>query len=372
MSCIISIFTPEKSTVSADSAVSSENRTYTGIEKIIPLSNDPPMVISCYGNSDFEDMPLENIISEYIKKTDFEKIDTVTKVKKDFLQYVHKIMPKQTIENFIKKELISFKTDISSLDEEGLKYYSLIKCPTPSNNVFEKYDFEFEDVAPKSLNDAEKLQFDENMNNIFVSILLEKLSGIVIIGINKTTMKNSYTSFEMIFNETEDVLICNEQEEVDINGTKIKVFAQNDVIKSFFNGIDETLLHQITGEIENYSKESLDILLKNIDDKKLLSKEDFEKIKNEVDYIKVNSLIIQDFMNNFNNIKRENMKNILDEIEIMPRHEIINMSKTLIDLTKLKRILTSEQVTVDGEILTYVLSLKNGIEKYYPNNRKIS
>lgn len=66
------------------------------------------------------------------------------------------------------------------------------------------------------------------------------------------------------------------------------------------------------------------------------------------------------------------MKNILDKIEIMPRHEIINMSKTLIDLTKLKRILTSEQVTVDGEILTYVLSLKNGIEKYYPNNRKIS
>lgn len=365
MSCILSIFTPEKSTVSADSAVSSDNRTYTGIEKIIPLSNDPPIVISCYGNSDFDRMPLENIISEYIKNTDFRKINTVVKVKKDFLAYVHEIMPKQTLDKFLEKELTSFKMDISSLDDEGLKYYSLIKIPSPSNPVFEKHEFDFDNVVPKNLCDSEKQQFVENMKNIFASTLLEKLSGIVIIGIDKKTMKNSYTSFEMVFNDMDNVLICNEQEEINIDGTKIKVFAQSDVIKSFFNGIDETLLHQITEEIGNYSNESLDILLKNIEDKELLANEDFERIKNEVNYIKENSIIIQDFKTNINNLKSENMKNILDEIEIMPRQEVISMSKTLIDLTKLKRVVSSEQVTVDGKILTYVLSLKNGIEKYY-------
>jgi hypothetical protein len=79
--------------------VSSDNRTYTGIEKTIPLSNDPPIVISMYGNSDFDDMPLENIISEYIKKTDFTKVDNVDKVKKDFLEYIHRVMPKKVLKN---------------------------------------------------------------------------------------------------------------------------------------------------------------------------------------------------------------------------------------------------------------------------------
>ncbi|MBR1610839.1 MAG: hypothetical protein IJ672_05060 [Methanobrevibacter sp.] len=59
MSCIINIFTADKQIVSADSAVSSESRTYTGVEKIIPLSNDPPIVLSHYGNADFEGIQLQ-------------------------------------------------------------------------------------------------------------------------------------------------------------------------------------------------------------------------------------------------------------------------------------------------------------------------
>ncbi len=42
------------------------------------------------------------------------------------------------------------------------------------------------------------------------------------------------------------------------------------------------------------------------------------------------------------------------------------MSETLIKLTRLKRILSSEQVTVDGDVKHTVLSLKKkGIEKIY-------
>ena len=51
MTCIICVFNPEKVIVSEDSAISSESRTYTGVEKTIPLSNDSPMIMSFYGNS---------------------------------------------------------------------------------------------------------------------------------------------------------------------------------------------------------------------------------------------------------------------------------------------------------------------------------
>lgn len=59
------------------------------------------------------------------------------------------------------------------------------------------------------------------------------------------------------------------------------------------------------------------------------------------------------------------MDNILNEIEIMPQEEIMKMTETLINLTRLKRILSSEHVTVDGKVKHFVVSLKNGIEKFY-------
>lgn len=156
MSCIICVFTPDKIVISEDSAVSSDTRTYTGVEKTIPLSNDPPMTISIYGNSDFDDIPLENIISEYIKNTDFKNVNTVDKVRKDFLEYIHTIMPKETIEEYLNKKLISFKKDIINLDENDLKYYSLIKYEKTTLSLFEEYEFDFDDVIPLSLMNLKK------------------------------------------------------------------------------------------------------------------------------------------------------------------------------------------------------------------------
>lgn len=251
MSCIICIFTPNKIVISSDSAVSSDNRTYTGVEKIIPLSNDPPLTIAIYGNSDFGEIPLENIISEYVKKTDFKKINTVVKVKKDFLNYIHEIIPKETIDEFLRKKIRSFKDEIKDLDEIGLIYY-FSKCQEKETmNIFENYEFNFDELLPKDLTKTQKEIFNANMNNIFLSLVSDELSGIIIAGIDKKTLKSSYTSFEMLLNEPHSVSIHNENEEIDINGSKIKVFAQNDVIKGFFKGIDDELLSQISSEIEN-------------------------------------------------------------------------------------------------------------------------
>ena len=275
MSCITCVFTPGKIVVSEDSAVSSDTRTYTGVEKTIILSHDPPMTISCYGNSDFDDMPLENIISEYIKKTDFKKVDRIDKVKEDLIEYVHRVMPEQSIEEFLNKRLILFKKQISKLDKNELKYYSLIKYEKRTLAIFEK--------------------INENLNNLFLSSLKEELSGIVIIGIDKETMTNGYTKFEMLFNGKNKVIICNEEEELNLKKTELKVFAQSDVIIGFFNGIDETLVSEISEEIEYYSRISLKILLTNLKNKTELSKNDIENISNEIEFINENSIIKEDF-----------------------------------------------------------------------------
>lgn len=365
MSCIICVFTPEKIVVSEDSAVSSDTRTYTGVEKTIPLSHDPPITISYYGNSDFDDIPLENLISEYAKKTDFKKVNTVAKVKKDFLGYAHKVMPKQSIDEYLDKKLIKFKKEISSLDENDLKYYSLIEYEKTTSPIFNGYEFDFKEMIPDNFKENEKKLLNMNLNNIFLSSLQDELSCIVIIGIDKETMKNGYANFEMLFNGENNIVICNEEEELNLKKTKLKVFAQNDVVNGFINGIDERLLSIISEDIEYYTKESLNILLKNLETQLDMDERDLECISNEIDFINKNSMIKEEFNNTLKNIEIKNKENILNEIMIMPRGEIMKMTETLINLTRLKRILSSEQVTVDGKVKHFVVSLKNGIEKFY-------
>ncbi|MDO5814272.1 MAG: hypothetical protein Q4Q18_01440 [Methanobrevibacter sp.] len=365
MTCIITIFTPDKTIISEDSAVSSNTRTYTGVEKTIILSNDPPMTMSYYGNSDFDNIPVENIISEYVKHTDFKIVNTVDKVKKDFLNYVNKVMPQESIDEYLQRKLISFKEECRGFSDTDMKYYSLINFEKTTLPLFEDYEFDFSDLIPDNITSNEKVRLNRNLNNIFLSLFSDELCGIVIVGVNKKTMKNGYTNFEMLFNLKNNVLICNENEELHMNKSRIKVFAQNDVINGFFNDIDGELLSIISQNLQEYINETLKILFSNLEYKTNISKEDLRKINDEINHVQENSMIKEEFENSIKNLENNNMENILNEIEIMPKCEIMKMNETLINLTRLKRIITSEPMTVDGNVSHHVLSLKNGIEKFY-------
>ena len=156
------------------------------------------------------------------------------------------------------------------------------------------------------------------MNNLFLSELSNEVSGIVISGINKKTMKNSYTAFEMICNNHEGVVISNEFEELNFTECKIKVFAQNDVIKGFFNGIDNISFE----ELENYLvcnfneafDKILEIIKKYIENSKIC----FDDISSEIEMVKINFISGELLKNKVHDIERENMGIILKEIEIMP------------------------------------------------------
>lgn len=73
------------------------------------------------------------------------------------------------------------------------------------------------------------------------------------------------------------------------------------------------------------------------------------------------------FMSDIETLKDNIMENILYEIEGMPKKELLNMAKSLIKITRLKRILSSERVTVGEEVTSYVLTLKDGVEIYKEN-----
>lgn len=278
---------------------------------------------------------------------------------------MHDNLKTKSLDDFVNEKLCVFNEMLQQLYDFELNQYTKIKFNEKIAPIFEGYNYDFRYIVPPDFSEDEKETFNENMNNIFLSEISSEVTGIVISGINKKTMKNSFTSFEMICNESDGVVVCNEDEELDFVESKIKIFAQNDVINDFFNGIDDELLKTINEDIINYNTEYLDILLNNLKNSDNISKDDLNTIKREITLIKENSVSLSSFQDKMKSMNHEKMDTILNEIEIMPKQDLIQMSDILIKITRLKRIITSERVTVDGNVMHYALSLKDGIEKFY-------
>ena len=172
------------------------------------------------------------------------------------------------------------KETLKEIDYENLNLkQNNIKKP----NFMEKINLNFEDIVPKNLSEYDKRKLILNLERIFFEIIDEKQCGIVIVGIDKKTMKGSYCQFEMILNTENEVLIKDIDYEIDITGSKIKIFAQNEVINSFLNGIDEDLQNELSNDITYYIENTLEILIKNIKEKNVLDSNELKKVKSEIE-----------------------------------------------------------------------------------------
>lgn len=80
--------------LAADSAVTVGNiKTYNGVNKLFYISNNPPIGIMIFGSADFENIPMETLIKEFKRKTDFNKINDIESIKNEFLIYLAKNTP---------------------------------------------------------------------------------------------------------------------------------------------------------------------------------------------------------------------------------------------------------------------------------------
>jgi len=184
MTCLIATFTSTKIVLSADSAATLENRVSTGFDKLFELSNDPPLVIMIYNSSDFNNIPLENIISEFKKTCNFKTMNTVLKVKKEFLKFIHNNFNHETMEDYIELKLSKFKDEIKDIDDETLKEYCKTKLNFSVNDTFKNYQLDFSDVKPEKITFNEQNIFNHNMCLLFKKNLENESPKVIINPIN--------------------------------------------------------------------------------------------------------------------------------------------------------------------------------------------
>ena len=358
--------------MAADSAVTVGNsKTYNGVNKLFMLSNDPPMGVMIFGSANFENIPLETLIKEYRKITNFKENNDIISIKNNFLDYLGKNTPNTDFSREMKSGLRVFKKfivpKIAGMDIDDLKTF--LETPPqgiPSflekyQNVIDQFDEEFKQMIPTHI----PLEYHEDiinkLKNIYVNSIIRMGTGIVIAGFNEIDMFPSVVNFNIVLNNHGKIEIIEYNELLNHQGNSIIPFAQKDVIDTFLTGIDnsigDSLIYYFKNFINGYIEE-LRVEFSNnnkIKNKALLATnqilDNFDKTSNKR---------VNEFKKNIIKIKKDFTNPILDSVGALPKEELANMSESLIHITSLKRKVDSNLETVGGDIDVAIISKGDG------------
>lgn len=346
----------------ADSTVTVNNiKTYNGFNKLFKLSNEPSMGIMVFGSANFEGIPLETLIKDYRKQTDFEALENIENIKDDFLNYLAKVTPNtgfnkidsylDNFEEMIVKQIEDFGNDVV-IDNMNL-------CRNDTIFPFLKSDYDYGNFNERFQKILLNFKDDENMPSLdslkkyFCYFCGFQSTGVVIAGFSKNDFFPSYISFNRVMNFENEIVICNCDSELNFESNVIIPFAQKDVITTFLIGIDK----EIEELFVNYFYELVTLYF-----------EIFLGIKGNLDnfkdilykFINLNKSIITNFELNIFNLKNQILFPILESIGMLSKDDLVDMCKLLINITSLKKKITSDLMSVGGDIDVAVISKGDG------------
>ena len=352
--------------MAADSAVTvGGKKTYNGVNKLFMLSNNPPMGIMIFGSAEFDSIPLETLIKEYRKQTNFKKLGHIQKIKENFIEYIEKTTDNINL-TLLKNELSMFKhfllTQLKNTSKENIMTY------INSSANMEIFSFlnekSFEDELEKLSQDLCKkgIGVDTNiLKKSFSESILKSSSGIVIAGFNENDFFPSFVSFNLIAKYNGKIITYDENSQINYNGKGIIPFAQTDVIKTFISGIDDHLEDGILNYFYNFLELYPKFLIEEIKSNKKINGKSLNNAIQEIEKVKnSNDAIMDDFMKSIKSLKEDIYGPILESIGSLPKDELASMAESMIHITSLKRKIASDLETVGGEIDVAIISKGDG------------
>lgn len=303
--------------LAADSAVTVGNiKTYNGVNKLFYISNNPPIGIMIFGSADFENIPMETLIKEFKRKTDFNKIDDIESIKNEFLIYLAKNTPTTDMQKQIKNKLVLFdkiiKPTLENMDCESFEEFVISNgkttLPDFINDIPEinDYEYDFADIIPDDIDESKHDILTKSLKNIFLDFLTSLNTGVVIAGFSEQDMFPSCIQFKMHFNYNGEIKISNYDSLINYEGNAVIPFAQKDVIKTFMTGIDDGIKNSIGFYFYQTILEYLIQLNKNITYNDEIDEESLNAIEIEIDKFLNNCQSLSlDFMKNIENLEKK-------------------------------------------------------------------
>jgi hypothetical protein len=409
----VALATDSAVTISAGNA---HQKVFDTADKLFELSNDQPIGIMIYNGMQFSGIPLPDLIKEFrATKNNFETIESAAFTFLKFLNDQGKEAPQSetslTIYNVIVPILNIIQERINDDFRKAIDKWQAadgeIETVYPKTvdkviAIFERRiraraagQFLGSKTAPRLKKfEAEEIQriVSEQFQSIKVDaiqklvrfskavILSDFLSGsktgIIIAGFGQNERFPSLVSVEiegvlggrLKFSETSR---C----EINRNGNRafVRPFAQKEMVERFLYGLDD----DIQSEIIRFCKDTISAIPLEVFDKL-----DFANPADREDLISRTKIAEDAFLRNlkekaFKVIEERSRREIEDMIQFMPKPELAKMAEALIDLTSMKRKVSTGVETVGGPVDVAVISKSEGFvwvkrKHYFPpelNNR---
>ncbi len=404
MTAEIAILNNSGIALAADSAVTIGNqKVYNSANKLFTLSKYQPVGIMVYDSADLMNIPWEIIIKEYratLGTDRFKKLSEYADSFWEFIRTSEHVIPEENKKLYVVTQAHTYLEIISSeLEKRVNKQISssgeiTIEGSLPIlRNLVEEYNviinktpfiagFSDEDVAPilqkwsnvfdeetkyylgelyGLLSEEDKASINKQIAKLFLKDrFLLITTGVVIAGFGTTDMFPKIASYlvegvidnkvKKVFNEVKS----NIQNETFV--TTIVPFAQDEMVSTFFEGIDPNINQFAFTYLANLFKkypESLQPEDLGVEGDALSSvrkklSEDGEKL-------------FVEYKEKLSEFKRvNNIQPIIDMVNVLPKDELAAMAESLVNLTVFKRKVSKTVETVGGPIDVAVISKGDG------------
>lgn len=416
MTAEVVIITKTAVTLAADSAATIGKKTYNSANKLFTLSKTHAVGIMIYNYSALMGTPLELIIKLYREKEGYKEHETLEMYRDAFISYLESFFSHLEQESYF-KDFISekFKSIIQSTEKQmtrllrtpdllpkdiDVSILTLVVLTQEIKDMHKMLD-EQEFLATASENPSLTLdkfysdkgeEIDSMINTLFsrfplderLTQLLREIaafsiykdcfsnwSGVVIAGYGSSDIYPSLHAFEMelVFDGKLKYRRKEDYCSVKDKGARVFPFAQDDVVQAFTYGVDPGVdaFAQIFLEktFNAFSQMLLAEIGKQLDSSNLKPVYVREQIKNSVRQLVDNPDIIQSLLKSYRKDMidyqfKEHYIPIIRMVEHLSKEELAGMAEALVNITSLKRRVSTNLDTVGGPIDVAVISKGDG------------
>lgn len=387
------IMTPHAVALAADSAVTIDHgKIYNGINKLFMLSNNPSVGIMFYNNVSFLNIPFETIIKEFRKsindsykksffkkffKNNFRNLDKVSEFQNAFIEYLKLLIPKSDFKLSFNTQLNIFINDVVlEIMYDANLCNKIVNFKVPEEKllakIFDSLDEEYNaqcfDLAKKvcnfvcSDNDIKDTFIKHFVNYTLWEMFAKNYTGIVFAGFDTDSLFPASFSFKICYLYDEKYVLCDVwYDEISFRSEPaiINMFAQDDVISSFFKSIDPNTKEDILDKFIEINNEQFDRLLNSINNNPNIDDESKKAIYDEINMLDYESFRIN-FSNKIGELEKAHLDKILQYISVLPFSELSNLCESLIKITSLKRKVGSNLESVGGDVDVAIITKGDG------------
>ena len=386
--------------LASDSAVSMQSgrgyKIFNTTEKLFRLSEDAPVAVMIYGNSQFMGVPWETLLKLYRKKLGSTLYKTLKEYAEDLLRFLRdesKLFPASEKEKYvlcvvkgrlreIHDRIVSEigvsgpsgQVDLAGITKKCIEaFVSTVEASEflpdlPAdfeNQVTALYEAKIADEIQKVLKKfAADANLQKALKNSFLRLLSKKrffdVSGIVVSGYGDEDIFPSLVCYEIEGMAADGFVKFYVHTEASVgfkNDASVISFAQGEMVSTFMEGthpkVAQFLRKYLTRVFTDFGKTVLAMPElkgkgKNASAQQKLEKASAEILKKCFEEIKTYTL-------------KEHVSPVMQALGGLPKEELATMAETLVNLTSFKRKVSTDAETVGGPIDVAVISKADGL-----------